>query len=653
MPSRNLLKRLVAPGLVLLAALALAPDAIANEAGVESAPSPRDVAIPEFTAKSLDSLGLVPVQNEGRVKPLASYAAFTMLELHHKRTFTLADGRRIKPTEWWLRTVLFPDRAVDDKIFRIEDSDVLDQVGLGDIKRKKRDLYSFNELREGYRRMREKYSEYARIDSRKQTRDQKMLVTLAHKVFTFEDMLGTFTYAEFGVPLRSPAAKEAFGGRDAVPLSEALTKLHEAIQPGMQPEEWVRDVAQTAMELGRATSTLRLMAPLDAEDGLRADWYSVADIVDSVLGQDPAAKANIEFLAKLEAVYAARGSAAGLEKAADALLTDARARAESSNAYGKIEMEVSYYKLDLFSRALYVFLIGFVALAASWLWPRNRWINRALWSFAILGAVLVTWGIVLRCILRGRPPVSTLYETIIFITGVAVISSLAIEWMNKRRIGIAAAIALGALGLFIAARYEEIDRKDTMPQLQAVLDTNFWLATHVTCITMGYAAGLLAAAIAHVYVIGKAFRFKKDDPDFYRGVSRMVYGALGFSLIFSVVGTILGGVWANDSWGRFWGWDPKENGALMIVLSQLAIIHGRLGGYLKAFGVSVAVIAGGMVIAFSWWGVNLLGIGLHAYGFTEGLQRALNIFYLTESLVLVFAGSVWLYDKYAAPRAAA
>ena len=288
-------------------------------------------------------------------------------------------------------------------------------------------------------------------------------------------------------------------------------------------------------------------------------------------------------------------------------------------------------------------------MAFLWLRPRNRVLYGGTSLAVLVSTLLLIGAITMRCMIRGRPPVSTLYETILFITGTVVISALVIEWINKRRVGLAAAVFLGALGLFIAGRFEGIDRRDTMPQLGAVLDTNFWLATHVTCITIGYAAGLLAAGIAHVYVLGKAFRFKKNDPDFYRGVGRMVYGTLAFSLVFSVVGTILGGVWANDSWGRFWGWDPKENGALMIVLSQIAIIHARMGGYLKSFGVAMATILGGMIIAFSWWGVNLLGIGLHAYGFTAGLQEALNTFYLVESLVFLFAGSVWLYDTYMAP----
>jgi len=505
----------------------------------------------------------------------------------------------------------------------------------------------------GRRRMEEKYGAYMQIESRKRSREQRMIVTLAHKIFTFENVHRTFAFAQMNVPIRSSEQKAQFDGRDEVPLSVALEKLLAAVQSGAQPA-WAQGVAQMADRAGRSSGPLRIMAPFNAEDGLRAEWYSIADIVGSVFGDEESAPANIEFLAKLEALYAARGNAGELETAVEALLLEARTRAESSSAYGKIELEVYYHRFDAFTNALVLFLMAFLVLAASWLWPQKKWVMRSLWTLSILGAGLITYGIVLRCILRGRPPVSTLYETILFITGTAVISGLVIEWINRRRIGIAVAVMIGAAGLFVAGKFEEIDRQDTMPQLAAVLDTNFWLATHVTCITLGYAAGLLSAAIAHVYVLGKAFRFKKDDPEFYRGVGRMVYGTLAFSLVFSVVGTILGGVWANDSWGRFWGWDPKENGALMIVLSQIAIIHARLGGYIKSFGFSVATIAGGGIIAFSWWGVNLLGVGLHAYGFTAGLQKVLYSFYLIEALVIAFAGTVWAYDKYvAAPRAAA
>jgi ABC-type transport system involved in cytochrome c biogenesis permease subunit len=206
----------------------------------------------------------------------------------------------------------------------------------------------------------------------------------------------------------------------------------------------------------------------------------------------------------------------------------------------------------------------------------------------------------------------------------------------------------------VGQRFEVLKGEDTLPQLVAVLDTNFWLATHVTCINIGYTGGLLAAAVAHVHVLGRLVGLKRDDPGFYALLHRTTYGMICFGLFFSVVGTILGGIWANESWGRFWGWDPKENGALLICISQIAILHARLGGLLKPFGVAVCAILAGCVVAFSWWGVNLLGIGLHSYGFTGGLLRGLLTFYGIEAAVLAAAAAAYATGRaYGGARASA
>jgi ABC-type transport system involved in cytochrome c biogenesis permease subunit len=97
----------------------------------------------------------------------------------------------------------------------------------------------------------------------------------------------------------------------------------------------------------------------------------------------------------------------------------------------------------------------------------------------------------------------------------------------------------------------------------------------------------------------------------------MIYGVVCFALLFSFTGTILGGIWADQSWGRFWGWDPKENGAVLIVLWNALILHARWGGLIRHRGLAVLAVLGNVVTAFSWFGTNLLGIGLHSYGFTQ------------------------------------
>ena len=124
----------------------------------------------------------------------------------------------------------------------------------------------------------------------------------------------------------------------------------------------------------------------------------------------------------------------------------------------------------------------------------------------------------------------------------------------------------------------------------------------------------------------------------------MVYGTVCFAILFSFVGTVLGGLWADDSWGRFWGWDPKENGALIIVLWNALVLHALWGRLVRQRGLAVLAIAGNIVTAWSWFGVNELGVGLHSYGFTEGVLFVLGLFVLSQ-LILMAVGmlpkSLW------------
>jgi ABC-type transport system involved in cytochrome c biogenesis permease subunit len=239
--------------------------------------------------------------------------------------------------------------------------------------------------------------------------------------------------------------------------------------------------------------------------------------------------------------------------------------------------------------------------------------------------------------------VTTLYETILFVTASGTLLALGFELAvallraaPARRIALSVAAALGAAGTAIAARHEAFVGEDTMPQLQAVLDSNFWLSTHVTTITLGYMAALLAGFLGHVQLLGRLCRWRRGRPDeasTYRWIGRMTYASLCFAVLTATVGTILGGVWANDSWGRFWGWDPKENGALMIVLWNLLILHGRFAGFWRDGGIAVLAVLGNVIVAFSWWGVNLMGVGLHSYGFQAGLQTWVTLFYLSQVAV--------------------
>ncbi len=132
-----------------------------------------------------------------------------------------------------------------------------------------------------------------------------------------------------------------------------------------------------------------------------------------------------------------------------------------------------------------------------------------------------------------------------------------------------------------------------------------------------------------MYVAAGVFT-KAVNKDISKLLARMIYGTTCFAIFFSFVGTVLGGLWADDSWGRFWGWDPKENGALIIVLWNALVLHARWDGLVKDRGLAVLAIAGNIVISWSYFGVNQLGVGLHSYGFTEGVLLALGVYCLSQ-----------------------
>ena len=174
---------------------------------------------------------------------------------------------------------------------------------------------------------------------------------------------------------------------------------------------------------------------------------------------------------------------------------------------------------------------------------------------------------------------------------------------------------------------------DNLKMLVAVLNSNFWLGTHVITITIGYAGCSVAGIMGHVYILQKLFyplNKKKLDVTY-----RNTLGILGFGLTTTFLGTALGGIWADQSWGRFWGWDPKENGALLIVIWCAIIFHARIAGLIKPFGVAIMSCLGLIVVMWAWFGVNLLSVGLHSYGFTSGIANALAAYLFLQLLFLI------------------
>jgi ABC-type transport system involved in cytochrome c biogenesis permease subunit/DNA-binding transcriptional MerR regulator len=283
----------------------------------------------------------------------------------------------------------------------------------------------------------------------------------------------------------------------------------------------------------------------------------------------------------------------------------------------------------------YLYLLAFVLLCVGWL----RWrdvLNQAAFWLLVLTFGVHTLALVARIYISGRPPVTNLYSSAVFIGWGVALLALIIELFYRNGLASLTAAASGFVTLLIAHRLA--GDGDTFEVLQAVLDTQFWLATHVVCVTFGYATTFLAGMLGIIYIV-RGVATRSLDRRTSSELARMIYGTLCFSIFFSFFGTVLGGLWADDSWGRFWGWDPKENGALIIVLWNALILHARWDKMIRERGLAVLSVAGNIVTAWSWFGVNELGIGLHSYGFTEGRLRALALAVLAHLVVIAIG---WL-----------
>jgi ABC-type transport system involved in cytochrome c biogenesis permease subunit len=241
--------------------------------------------------------------------------------------------------------------------------------------------------------------------------------------------------------------------------------------------------------------------------------------------------------------------------------------------------------------------------------------------------IVHTSGLFARIILQGRPPVTNLYSSAVFVGWVAALLGLFAERVHKKGFAWAGGALLGFCTLLIAQHLGASG--DTMEMMRAVLDSNFWLGTHVVTVTIGYASTFLAGALGITWILRRQF-VMDPDPETTKALVSLAYGVVAFSLLFSFVGTTLGGIWADQSWGRFWGWDPKENGALLIVLWNAFILHARFAGYARERGVMVMTVFGNVVTALSWFGVNMLGIGLHSYGFMDKAFYWLLAFSLSQ-----------------------
>jgi ABC-type transport system involved in cytochrome c biogenesis permease subunit len=620
----------------------------------------------------VDTFAAFPVQEIGRIKPLENVAEYRLLRFRARRSVWMTesgerDGQplmdpatgqaiagdggdpvKLSGTEWLLMTWFRPDLARTVPLFKVDNSAAIVELGL-ESHGKKRDQYSFAEIEPARTSLMEKMGEYREMPAKSRSPEQRMIVQLAVNYLDYEMMLAHFDF------IRSPVGEDPQGLPEGVKvpvrLSRDLGVFAKALSSGAPPMSmpWFRPFGQAvfgAMMSGNSEQQLRLFPSADTSEEV---WDGPGTLLfETIRGESEPTEGQLNWLAAYEDLYLALPDSAGFKEAAKGLLKKIQTSAADRGEAGAVGLELHSLRTDYFFKAQWLFLLGFVALALTWVSPGSRFGKIATGTawFVLSGATLLSViGVILRCIIMQRPPITTLYETIIFIGASCALLGLLAELISRRGLGLLIA-AVGGMGcMFLAIQFEASEATDTMQTLQAVLITNFWLSTHVPMINLGYAACMVAALISMVYFVKRALGALASGSDEARFMTRVAYGFIGFGLFLSLVGTVLGGIWANYSWGRFWGWDPKENGALMIVLMCLVILHARLGGYIRELGLHCCNLVLGCIVIFSWFGVNQLGVGLHAYGFTDGTWPKIYGFWLSQGVFLAYGITLAIQER--------
>ena len=519
--------------------------------------------LPFLQAKEFDVRD-IPLQDEGRIKPLDTFAQNHLLAFYGKRSIK---EMNLSATDWILNLILDPQNGKEQKIFNIRNPEVVSSIYLDWSTEHK---YSFNEILPGLSNQAVLINMINQQPNANRTVFEKQLLELNNNALRFEEI----SYLK-AMKLLPP---------DEISKTDEWSSPLEFIVNGRSPEPHQDEILNALQQYlaGRLA-------------GQEASMQSAMANYKAALLMVPGELFDITVLKK----------------------------------------ETWMNRVNLFYTSVGLYLFAFILLGLSWM-IHPLLLKRASYALLILGFLFHAYGIYLRMHIMGRPPVSTLYESVIFVAFIVILFAIILEYFRRDGLGIFVGTVSGSIFHYIGFSYASDG--DTLGMLVAVLNSNFWLATHVTTITMGYGASLVAGFIGHLYLV-QAIR-QPENKSNLKSIFNNLFGITLIALFFTLFGTILGGIWADQSWGRFWGWDPKENGALLIVLWQLMMVHMRLSGLAKPAEFALGMALNNIIVALAWFGVNLLQVGLHSYGFDDGVARNLFIFIVLE-LIIGFGTYLW------------
>ncbi len=532
------------------------------------------------TEYDLATFATLPVTSGGRVKPMDTAARHALLVAGGRQSVRTDDGD-VSAVQFVIDLMARPDAARSLPVVRIDHPDVL---ALLDLQPDQAGRISLDAIEPHWTRVVEEAGLAAEIDAKRRDPYQRAVLKLFHSVDTL------LTYARMHQPY--------------------------VIPPHGEDGQW-QSFHDAFVASGMALPEGHPQRPTDLSAVHPAVAYYIA--IMTAYSEGDAITFN-QRVANYDAL---------LRDQMPGLMRDAR-------------IEVLFNRAAPFLGAMMIYVLAFVVLCVAMLFrlrsndedsSTSPWQTLRRTAIALVWAAFIvhTLALLLRIYLQGRPPVTNLYSSAVFVGWAAVLLGVLIERWYPIGVAVLGATVIGFITLIIAHNLGADG--DTMQMMQAVLDSNFWLATHVTTITLGYSAAFLAGTLACCYILLGLVTPWLTRPHAHM-LARMVYAVVCFALLLSFIGTMLGGIWADQSWGRFWGWDPKENGAALLVLINTIILHARWGGLIRERGLMVLAVAGNIVTAWAWFGTNMLGAGLHSYGFMESGVFRLLAFVISQFLLI-------------------
>jgi len=494
-------------------------------------------------------IGDIPLQDEGRIKPLDTFARNHLLAFYGKRSIKELD---MGATDWIINLILNPENGRDQKIFNIRNPEVASSLFLDWTNEHK---YSFNQITPGLSEQSSMLEMIDQKDASDRTVYEKQLYEISRNILRFEE-ISYLKALKF-----IPPSNNSESGEWLSPFDFILKGI-----PANENQEAILNSLQMYLANRLAGNDLEMSSALNRYEMALSTFQGINVKVDN------------------------------------------------------LKKETWMNRVNLFYISLGLYLLSFIFLSISWM-IKPILLNRVAYLLLISGTVIHGYGIFLRMQIMERPPVTTLYESVIFVSLIIMTLAVLLEYFRKDGLGIFVGSVSGSVLHYVGFSYAADG--DTLGMLVAVLNSNFWLATHVTTITIGYGASLMAGCVGHLYLIQE---IRGVNSASLKSIFNNLFGITLLALFFTLFGTILGGIWADQSWGRFWGWDPKENGALLIVLWQLMMIHMRLSGLAKPKEFALGMALNNIIVALAWFGVNLLQVGLHSYGFDDGVARNLFMF---------------------------